>query len=127
MKAVKPKQNVPRAAPTPGPWSIEEDEIVYRHWRYTGYPHFGRITVARLDSTWPSREQRQANLELIVTAVNACFTVAPATPIAAAKALTLLVNAAEDYLTRADDPNMPLEELKTRLRLALRAVKGGNP
>ena len=31
------------AAPTSAPWEIEDNDIVYRHWRYTGWPHFGRI------------------------------------------------------------------------------------
>jgi hypothetical protein len=122
--AARPKGT---SAPTPGPWSIEHDDIVYRHWRYASYPLFGRITVASLERSWPQGEERRANSELIVTAVNACFTLAPESPMAAARAFPALVNAVEAFLTHGDDPNMPLEELKGRLRSALGAVKGGLP
>jgi len=112
-------------SPTPSPWSIEDDCIVYRHWRYSGWPHFGRITVARLDCCWPQGQEQRANLELIATAVGACFTVAPESPIAAARAYPSLVAAARDFLEHADNPNFPLQELKKRLREALCQTTGG--
>ena len=121
------KQSIPSAAPTPGPWDILDDLLVYRHWRYSGWPHFGQIVVARLDSCWPQGPERRANLELIATAVNACFTLAPKSPIAAARALPALVNAVEDFLEHGEDPNMPLAELNARLRIALREAKGDGP
>jgi len=121
------KQSVAGSAPTPGPWSIDDDQLVYRHWRYASYPLFGRITVARLDRTWPQGQERQANLELIATAVNACFTLAPQSPITAARGFPALVNAVKDLLAHGEDPNMPLGELRTRLRFALREARGGVP
>jgi len=124
-KGSKRKQTAPASAPTPGPWSIEDDYIVYCHWRYSGWPNFGRIVVARLDSCWPQGQERRANLELIATTVNACFALAPESPVAAARAFPALVHAVEDFLTHGEDPNMPLDELKARLRVALSAVKGG--
>ena len=112
-------------APTPGPWEIEEEQVVYRHWRYAGWPNFGRIIVARLDGTWPQGPERQANLRLIVAAVNACFVAAPASTIVAATALSDLVAAARDGLVHEDDPNLPLEEFRARLRRALDGASGG--
>ena len=56
-------------APTPGPWEIEEERLVYRPARCAGWPTFGRIIAARLDETWPQGPERQANLRLIVAAV----------------------------------------------------------
>jgi hypothetical protein len=124
---MKPKQSTPAAVPTPGPWSIEDDHLVYHHWRYSGWPHFGRISVAKLDSCWPQQEERKANLELIAAAVNACFTIAPQFPIAAARAYPTLVNAVRDFLEHGDDPNMPLKDLQARLREALSRVGGSAP
>jgi len=124
---MRPKRNRQLAAPTPGPWRIEDDDLVYCHWQYSGWPHFGRITVARLDSCWPQSGERRANLELIATAVNACFLIAPVSPIAAARGYPALVNAVRDFLEHGEDPNMPIEELKTRLRAALREARGGGP
>jgi len=65
--------------------------------------------------------------DTILTADNACFTLAPKSPIAAARALPALVNAVEDFLEHGEDPNMPLAELNARLRIALREAKGGGP
>jgi hypothetical protein len=64
---------------------------------------------------------------MILTADSACFTLAPKSPIAAARALPALVNAVEDFLEQGEDPNMPLAELNARLRIALREAKGGGP
>jgi len=106
-------------SPTPSPWSIEDDCIVYRHWRYSGWPHFGSITVAWLDCCWPQGQEQRANLELIATAVNSCFAIAPQSPLAAASAYPTLVNAIRDVLEHGEDPNFPLQELTARLREAL--------
>lgn len=113
------KRPMPHAIPTPCPWSIEDGCIMYQHWQYTGWPHFGRITVARLDCCWPQGLEQRANLELIATAVNSCFAIAPVSPIAAAKAYPALVNAVTDFLEHGEDPNFPLRELTARLREAL--------
>lgn len=119
------KQKTANAAPIPGPWHIEDDCLVYHHWRYSGWPHFGRINVARLDSCWPQGGEKRANLELIATAVNTCFIVAPQCPMAAASAYPALVNAVRDFLEHGNDPNLPLEEFKARLQEAMSRVTGG--
>ncbi|MDE2106302.1 MAG: hypothetical protein KGL39_54280 [Patescibacteria group bacterium] len=113
------------ASPTPGPWEIEDECLVYRHWRYAGWPHFGRIIVARLDSSWPIGPERDANRELIAVAVNACFAVAPESPITAANAFPALVSAVRDVLAHGDDPHRPPPELRARLRAAFREATGG--
>lgn len=80
------KRSEESASPTPGPWSFEHDDIVYRHWQYSGWPNFGSIVIAKLDPSWPQGEERQANAALILAAMNQCFTVNPKNPLFAARA-----------------------------------------
>jgi hypothetical protein len=120
-------RNARLQSPTPGPWQADDDCLVYWHWKYTGWPHFGRITIARLDSCWPIGSERRANLALITSAVNACFTLAPESPIAAARAFPALVNAGRDFVEHWADPNLPLAELRDRLHQALVRLRGGAP
>jgi len=89
----KKKGIITHSQTTPGQWAIEEDSIVYRHWQYSGWPNFGRILVASVDSSWPQGEERHANKQLIVTACNACREVNPSNPIAAAHGYVRLVRA----------------------------------
>jgi hypothetical protein len=124
---MKRQVSATRAAPTPGPWRIDDDEIVYCHWRYTGWPHFGRITVAHLDPSWPQGRERRANLELIATAANACFAIAPESPIAAARAFPALVDVVTGFLEQGEPAAASIAASKRCLRVTLARVKGGGP
>ena len=97
MKAVLQRSRKP-ASPTPGPWSFEDEDIVYRHWQYTGWPNFGRIVVASVGHSWPQDEERRANAALIIAAVNQCFAVNPKHPLSVARAYGNIVTACQNVV-----------------------------